>query len=133
MYATVSVGAALISEHGDTPVDILRAADIALYAAKTTGRNNAVVFEPRMADGLRARRELENDLRLACRTHALSLHYQTIVDLRTGAVTACEALMRWNHPTRGMVSPAEFVPIAEQIGLIAEMGDWPLNRLVATL
>ena len=128
LYVTVSVGVALIPKHGETPVDILRAADIALYAAKTTGRNTAVVFEPSMADGLRARRELENDLRHACRTHALSLYYQPIIDLRTGAVTACEALMRWKHPTNGMISPADFVPVAEQTGLIAEMGDWAIEQ-----
>jgi diguanylate cyclase (GGDEF)-like protein len=127
-YVTISVGVALIPEHGKTPADILRAADIALYAAKTAGRNTAAIFEPSMEDGLRARRELENDLRHACRTHALSLHYQTIVDLRSGDVVACEALMRWNHPTKGMISPAEFIPVAEQTGLIAAMGDWAIEQ-----
>jgi diguanylate cyclase (GGDEF)-like protein len=128
IYVTTSVGIALVPEHGRMSADILRAADIALYAAKQAGRNTASMFDPVMEDGLRARRELEIELRQACRSRSLSLHYQPIIDLRTGHVASCEALMRWNHPTRGMVSPVEFIPVAEQTGLISEMGDWAIEQ-----
>ena len=128
IHTTASVGVALVPEHGRDPSDVLRAADMALYSAKGAGRNRVVVFEPGIATELNARRELEQDLREACRTGDLFLHYQPIVDLKSGAVVSYEALMRWRHPVRGMVPPSDFIPIAEQTGLIAEMGEWALRR-----
>jgi diguanylate cyclase (GGDEF)-like protein len=128
LYITTSIGVALIPEHGRDPSEVLRAADMALYSAKSSGRNAAVTFDPEIAKTLNTRRELEQDLREACRTGKLFLNYQPIVNLRSRAVVSYEALMRWNHPTKGFISPADFIPIAEQTGLIADMGDWALRR-----
>jgi diguanylate cyclase (GGDEF)-like protein len=128
LYVTTSVGVARIPEHGKDAADILRAADIALYAAKAAGRNKSVAFETGMEDKLRERREIENDLREACQKGTLALYYQPIVELPSGRVTSCEALMRWAHPVKGMIAPDVFIPIAEQTGLIVEMGDWALRQ-----
>jgi diguanylate cyclase (GGDEF)-like protein len=128
IYATTSVGIALVGDHGTNPTDVLRAADIALYAAKAAGKNTLALFEPGMEDELRQRREIENDLREACQKQTLFLHYQPIVELGSGRVICCEALMRWEHPTKGMISPAVFIPVAEQTGLIAQMGDWAIYQ-----
>ncbi len=128
MYVTTSVGVAVAPEHGSNPADVLRAADIALYAAKAAGRNTVALFNPKMEEELCQRREIENDLREACQTGALFLHYQPIVDLPTQRIATCEALMRWNHPTKGMISPAVFIPVAEQTGLILQMGEWAMRQ-----
>jgi diguanylate cyclase (GGDEF)-like protein len=128
IYVTTSIGIAVAPEHGIDPMDVLRASDIALYAAKAAGRNNATKFDPAMAEALCERREIENDLREACQTGRLFLHYQPIVDLATGRAASCEALMRWKHPTKGMIPPDVFIPIAEQTGLIAEMGAWVIRQ-----
>jgi diguanylate cyclase (GGDEF)-like protein len=128
MYVTTSVGVAVAPEHGSEPADVLRASDIALYAAKSAGRNTVALFDPSMAEALYRRREIENDLREACQTGRLFLQYQPIVSLATGEVTACEALMRWKHPTKGMVPPDVFIPVAEQTGLIADMGNWAIRQ-----
>jgi diguanylate cyclase (GGDEF)-like protein len=128
IYVTTSVGVALVPQDADNPADVLRAADIALYAAKAAGRNTVVSFESSMEDKLRHRREIENDLREAVQKQLLFLHYQPIVELPSGRVTGCEALMRWEHPTKGMISPMIFIPVAEQTGLIAQMGDWAIHQ-----
>jgi diguanylate cyclase (GGDEF)-like protein len=128
IYVTTSIGIASAPEHGSDPMDILRASDIALYAAKAAGRNALAKFDPSMAEALVQRREVENDLREACHTGRLFLHYQPIIDLATGRVTSCEALMRWKHPLKGMIPPDVFIPIAEQTGLIAEMGSWVIRQ-----
>ncbi len=124
--ATTSVGVALGPEHGAEPSELLRSADMALYAAKADGRNMAVLYTPAISEALSHRREMEVDLREATRTGRLFLHYQPIVDARTNAVRSYEALMRWNHPQKGTISPVEFIPIAEQTGLIVQMGAWAL-------
>ncbi|HEY4773697.1 MAG TPA: EAL domain-containing protein [Xanthobacteraceae bacterium] len=128
IYVTTSVGVALAPEHGSQPADVLRAADIALYAAKAAGRNTVAMFDPTMADALNKRREIENDLREACQTGRLFLYYQPIISLATSHIDSCEALMRWQHPTKGMIPPNVFIPIAEQSGLIAQMGDWAIRQ-----
>ena len=128
VVATTSVGVALVPEHGRAPSDVLRAADMALYAAKAAGRNTFVVFQPEIARNLSTRRELESDLREACRTGKLFLNYQPIVNLKSLRPVSYEALMRWEHPTRGLVPPSDFIPIAEQTGLIVEMGEWAIRR-----
>ncbi len=128
IYVTTSIGIAMSPEHGSDPMEVLRASDIALYAAKAAGRNTVAKFDPSMAEALCQRREIENDLREACQTGRLFLHYQPIVELATGRVTSCEALMRWKHPTKGMIPPDVFIPIAEQTGLIAEMGSWVIRQ-----
>ncbi len=125
---TTSLGIAIGPEHGSEPSELLRAADMALYAAKADGRNTVVLYTRAIADALSHRRALELDLREAARSGLLSLHYQPIVDARTDQVRSYEALMRWNHPEKGLISPVEFIPIAEQTGLIVQMGAWALRQ-----
>jgi diguanylate cyclase (GGDEF)-like protein len=125
---TTSVGVALAPRHGRDPSDALRAADMALYEAKNDGRNRVVLFRETIAAAVQSRRELELDLHEACRTGNLFLAYQPIVDLTDRGTNSFEALMRWRHPTKGLVPPSDFIPIAEQTGLIATMGDWAIRR-----
>ena len=128
MHVTTSVGIALVPEHGTDPSDVLRDADMALYSAKTAGRNTVRLFEPNLATELNRKRELEVDLRRAIDTDELTLHYQPIVNLKTGRPVSYEALMRWSHPTKGAIPPIVFIPIAEATGLIKDMGAWALLR-----
>ncbi|MGZ5866286.1 MAG: putative bifunctional diguanylate cyclase/phosphodiesterase [Xanthobacteraceae bacterium] len=128
VYVTTSVGVAIAPEHGRDPIDVLRASDIALYSAKGAGRNTVVMFAPSMAAALHQRREIENDLREACHSGRLFLNYQPIVSVDNGRVVSCEALMRWKHPTKGLIPPDVFIPIAEQTGLIAQMGAWVIQQ-----
>jgi diguanylate cyclase (GGDEF)-like protein len=128
VYVTASIGIALAPVDGATPADLLRHADTALYKAKAAGRNTATFFDPTMAEEMLERHEIEVDLRQASAEGALELYYQPIIDLRTQEIVTREALMRWRHPTRGMVPPGVFIPIAEQSGLIAGMGDWAIRQ-----
>lgn len=123
-----SVGVVVAPQQGATPEELIRNADIALYEAKGTGRGCFVNFEPALVEQIQARRSLEADLTDALRSGQFDLHYQPIVDLASGKVTACEALMRWQHPVRGFVSPAVFIPVAEEIGAICELGAFALRR-----
>lgn len=107
---------------------LLKNADIALYCAKADGRGTFRFFEAEMEASLQARREMEIDLRRAIEQDEFVLHFQPLVDLRTNRVSAFEALLRWHHPTRGMVPPAEFIPVAEEISLIVQLGDWVLTQ-----
>ena len=111
--------------------EILRNADMALYDAKADGRGTFRFFEPEMNTRMKVRRELEMDLRRALATEQFQLYYQPLVVLQTNAVNAFEALLRWNHPTRGLVSPADFIPIAEETGLIIPLGEWVLKAACA--
>ena len=126
-----SIGVALAPQHGTDLKQILKNADMAMYAAKSAGRRTYRFFEPDMDAQVTARRELELDLRQAISDHALEVYYQPCVDLRTNEITGCEALLRWRHPLRGMVSPAEFIPIAEDTGLINQIGEWVLTTACA--
>ncbi|MEN5083175.1 EAL domain-containing protein [Bosea sp. TWI1241] len=128
IYVTASIGIALAPTDGSSPADLLRHADTALYKAKAAGRNTATFFDPAMAEEMLERHEIEVDLRQASVDGEISLYYQPIVDLRSQEVVTREALMRWHHPTRGMVPPGVFIPIAEQSGLIAAMGDWAIGQ-----
>ncbi|SFI76929.1 diguanylate cyclase/phosphodiesterase [Bosea sp. OK403] len=128
VYVTASVGIAMAPHDGATPVDLLRHADTALYKAKAAGRNTLTFFNPAMAEEMLDRHEIEVDLRKACDEGALELYYQPIIDLKTHAIVTREALMRWHHPTRGMIPPGVFIPIAEQSGLIAAMGNWAIRQ-----
>ena len=122
-----SIGIALAPEHGASLDQILKNADLAMYAAKSAGRRTWRFFEPEMDARVKARRVLEMELRQAIADNAFEIHYQPYVDLQDDGITGCEALVRWRHPERGMVSPAEFIPIAEETGLINELGEWVLN------
>lgn len=128
VYVTASVGIAMAPHDGDTPADLLRHADTALYKAKSAGRNTLMFFNPAMAEEMLERHEIEIDLRMACTDGTLELYYQPIIDLKTQEIVSREALMRWRHPTRGLVPPGIFIPIAEKSGLIAAMGDWAIRQ-----
>jgi EAL domain-containing protein (putative c-di-GMP-specific phosphodiesterase class I) len=105
----------------------LMAADLALYAVKTTGRGTYCFYEHSMNEELNDRRQIETDLREAIEQHRLHLAYQPVIDLRRNAISGFEALARWDHPTLGVISPAVFIPIAEDSGLILQLGEWALR------
>jgi diguanylate cyclase (GGDEF)-like protein/PAS domain S-box-containing protein len=126
-----SIGIAMAPRDGEDTESLLKYADLALYSAKADGGNEFKVFEPEMNARLQARRVLERDLRDALANDQLDLHYQPSIDLSTGRVAGFEALLRWSHPERGAISPVEFVPIAENIGLIDKLGEWVLHRACA--
>lgn len=124
-----SVGIALTSPDGDVSADtLLKNADMALYRAKADGRGTFCFFRDEMAATVEARRILELDLRKALANEEFELFYQPLVNLKSGKITTCEALLRWNHPVRGTVSPVDIIPVAEDMGLIVDLGRWILRR-----
>ena len=123
-----TVGVAVTSTTDTTPDLLISHADMALYDAKEHGRGRAQVFIPGMDDALRARRELEEDLRKAQERDELTLRYQPQIDLKTGRIVGFEALLRWIHPLRGVVSPADFIPIAEESQQILDIGRWTIHE-----
>lgn len=123
-----SVGIAIAPEDASEAELLLQYADAALYEAKAKGRGTHVFFNNALGDAIRVRRELEIDLGKAIEEGTLDLHYQPIINLRRGGVTSCEALVRWNHPVHGQISPAKFIPIAEESGLIVELGKYVLRK-----
>jgi diguanylate cyclase (GGDEF)-like protein/PAS domain S-box-containing protein len=123
-----SIGIALAPNDGVSSDGLLRNADMALYRAKAEGRGTAHFFEPEMDRRIQARRMLELDLRKAFANGELELFYQPLISLDSNAVSGFEALLRWRHPERGMVTPDEFVPLAEEIGLIVPLGEWVLRK-----
>jgi predicted signal transduction protein with EAL and GGDEF domain len=124
------VGASIARAPGDgSKADgLLRNADMALYRAKAEGRGTAHFFEPEMDRRIQARRALELDLRKAFANGEFELFYQPLINLNTNAISGFEALLRWRHPERGMVGPGEFIPLAEEIGLIVPLGEWVLRQ-----
>ena len=127
---TLSIGIALGGRARERPADLLRNADLAMYAAKAEGKNTHKTFEAGMGARVAERLRLENELRRAVELggEEFVLRYQPKVELATGAVVGFEALVRWEHPERGTVSPAEFVPLAEETGLIVALGRWVLEE-----
>jgi diguanylate cyclase (GGDEF)-like protein len=124
----VSIGIAIAPVNGTRPDQILRNADLALYRAKAEGRGTWRFFESQMDSDVRERRMLELELRQALKEGEFVLHYQPLVSAEDNKPSGFEALVRWNHPLRGIVSPAEFIPIAEQTGLIKQIGDWTIRE-----
>ena len=125
---TASVGIAIAPAHGRTVDEVMRHADIALYEAKNAGRNRTIVFSSDMAEQVEQRRAIEMDLQAAIASDAIEVAYQPIVSCDTAAIVGVEALARWNDHKRGFVSPAIFIPIAEQAGLMPALGERVLSR-----
>jgi diguanylate cyclase (GGDEF)-like protein/PAS domain S-box-containing protein len=128
IFSAASIGIAFGTPDYQQPEDLLRDADMAMYRAKAHGRARYAIFQPGMHSRAVALLQLETDLRRSIDRNELQLYYQPIVGLRTGQVTGFEALVRWSHPQRGMVSPSEFIPIAEETGLITPLGWWVLQE-----
>jgi diguanylate cyclase (GGDEF)-like protein len=126
-----SIGIALAPEHGTDVDQLIKSADLALYKAKVGGRNAYRLFEAAMGVDADARRTLEIDLRNAPTRGEFALHYHPIVDIRTNEIANLEALIRWRHPERGPIAPADFIPLAEESGLINQIGEWVLRRACA--
>jgi diguanylate cyclase len=138
LVATVSIGLAGSARDGGTfgaptAESLLRDADTAMYRAKSAGRNRTMVFDPSMHASVRRRVETELALRYALDRGELLLHYQPIVSIQTGEVVGAEALLRWAHPGMGLVSPLDFIPIAEETGLIVEIGEWVVSEALRQL
>jgi diguanylate cyclase (GGDEF)-like protein len=125
---TTSVGLAVAPEHGASPQELMRHADIALYQGKNQGRDRAMMFCTEMAAEVEQRREIELELQAALEGRELRLHYQPLISSANGAVTGVEALLRWKHADKGDISPAVFVPIAEEAGLMPALGAYVLDR-----
>jgi diguanylate cyclase (GGDEF)-like protein len=128
----VSIGIAVGPGDGLTPDKLLRNADLALYRAKGDGRGTFRFFEPVMDLQMQTRRILEQDLRKALSSGEFELYYQPVVNLASHTISGFEALIRWNHPGRGLVSPATFIPLAEEIGFIVPLGEWVIREACAT-
>lgn len=131
LMTDASIGIALASSADSDLEQLVKNADLAMYDAKASGRRTHRFFDPALEARAKSRHLLELDLRQAVADRGFEIHYQPIVDLRSNEVAGCEALLRWRHAERGFVSPAEFIPIAEDIGVIDEIGEWVLNAACA--
>ena len=125
---SASVGVAVAPVDGESGIDLLKHADLALYRAKRGGKSDFHFFEPSLDEQARLRREMELDLRLAIKDGGFELHFQPLYSLAREKLEGFEALIRWNHPKRGMISPAEFIPLAEETGLILQVGEWVIRE-----
>ncbi len=128
LHSTASVGITLFPEDGENPEQLVKNADMAMYAAKAEGRNNYRFFLPSMHERVKERKTIEEDLRNALEQDQLELYYQPKIDCRTERVVGAEALVRWHHPDRGLIMPGEFISVAEECGLINRLGAWVLEK-----
>lgn len=131
LTVSFSIGISLYPDDGDTSEMLIKNADAAMYHAKDAGRNNFQFFSPEMNSEAFERLSMESDLRMALKKDELLLHYQPKIDIHSGNIIGMEALARWNHPERGCVSPEKFIPVAEECGLIASIGEWVLRTACA--
>ena len=132
-YTSASVGIALFPDDGDDVEALVHHAEQAMFTAKKEGRGRFNYFTPSLQDEVREKRNLTNDLRLALNRGELQVHYQPIFDRKTGLITKAEALLRWHHPTQGMISPVRFIPLAEESRLIIDIGEWVFQEVIATV
>lgn len=128
IYTSLSIGISIYPDYGKEPDDLIKQADSAMYVIKKDNRNNYKVYRPSFTEGFRERLELENELHRAIKDKDFELYFQPQIDIKTNKIIGLEALCRWNHPVRGIISPGEFIPIAEKTGLIVELGDWVLRE-----
>ena len=128
LHVTTSIGVSIYPDDGLDAETLIKNADTAMYQAKENGRQSYQFFKPAMNVRAVERQSIEESLRRALERQEFALHYQPKIDLRTGAITGAEALIRWTHPTRGLVPPAQFIPVAEDCGLILPIGDWVLRE-----
>lgn len=128
IFSTVSIGIAIFPEHGDDPTSLIQNADVAMFDAKENGKNQLRFYHDDQGSQRYERFSLANDLRRALEKEELRIHYQPKINARTGSVMGVEALLRWQHGEAGMISPAKFIPLAEEQGLIVPIGEWVLNE-----
>ncbi|MEY4501707.1 MAG: hypothetical protein RIS52_1597 [Pseudomonadota bacterium] len=131
LLSAASIGIALAPADGTTPEMLMKNVDLALYSAKADGRNRFAFFDASMDEAAQIRRTVEIDLRAAMSRDELTLHYQPLINVETGETAGYEALLRWHHPERGLVMPNDFVPIAEETGLIVQLGEWVIRNAIA--
>jgi diguanylate cyclase (GGDEF)-like protein/PAS domain S-box-containing protein len=132
-HNTPSIGATLFRDNSQSIDNLMKQADIAMYQSKKAGRNTLRFFDPQMQETVDARASLEADLRKALVNNELEVFYQPIVEVKSSKILKAEALLRWKHPNRGMISPATFIPLAEESGLILEIGEWVFMQALNTI